>query len=62
MTVDSSCLSSSILSPFFYVEGHSPENFGRIRVGFFRGFLRDVFDVAWIAVVLLALIAWWTFL
>ncbi|KAK7692935.1 hypothetical protein QCA50_004576 [Cerrena zonata] len=62
MTVDSSCLSSSILSPFFYVEGRSPESFRRIRVGFFRGFLRDVFDVAWIAVVLFALIAWWTFL
>lgn len=62
MTVDSSCLSSSFLSPFFYMEGHNPESFRRTRAGFFRGFFRDIFDVAWIAVVLFALFAWLTFL
>ena len=62
MTVDSSCLSSVLLTPFFYVEGHNPESFRRSRAGLFRGFFRDIFDVAWMALVLFALFAWWTFM
>ncbi|CAL1707740.1 unnamed protein product [Somion occarium] len=61
MTLDSSCL-SSVLSPFFYQDGRNPMDYRRSRAGFFRGVFRDVFDVAWPALVLFVLLAWWTFL